>query len=173
MRFSALFLALIVASCGLVAPSFRDTDVNITSKAQFDPARYTGTWFEIARCPVSFQRGCTNTTATYNATSDPGLLEVKNECFRNGRVSAIDGFARVTGPGRLEVEFRNVPFVKAPYWVLWVDEDYQTAVVGTPSGRSGWILNRTPVLREDRLQAARDVLEFNGYDVSKLIMVQQ
>ncbi|WP_296432028.1 lipocalin family protein, partial [Yoonia sp.] len=47
-------------------------------------------------------------------------------------------------------------------------EDYRTAVVGAPNGRSGWILNRTPDIRADRLDAARDILEFNGYDLSRL-----
>ena len=50
---------------------------------------------------------------------------------------------------------------------------FQIAVVGVPSGRAGWILNRTPEIRADRLQAARQVLEFNGYDLTKLLMVPQ
>jgi len=48
-----------------------------------------------------------------------------------------------------------------------------TAVVGTPNGRAGWILNRTPEMRADRLEAARQVLAFNGYDLSRLQMVPQ
>jgi apolipoprotein D and lipocalin family protein len=52
--------------------------------------------------------------------------------------------------------------------VLWVDEGYRTAVVGAPNGRVGWILNRDPDIPEDRLIAAREVLDFNGYDVSQL-----
>jgi apolipoprotein D and lipocalin family protein len=42
-----------------------------------------------------------------------------------------------------------------------------------PSGRAGWILNRTPTLRADRLQAAKDILAFNGYDLSQLKMTLQ
>ena len=74
----------------------------------------------------------------------------------------------MVGPGRLKVRLPSVPFVAADYWVLWTDEDYRTAVVGAPNGRSGWILNRTPDIRADRLDAARDVLEFNGYDLGRL-----
>ena len=78
--------------------------------------------------------------------------------------------AEVAGPGRLKVSFPTVPFAGAvDYWVLWVDEGYRTAVVGAPNGRSGWILNRDPVIPADRLQAARDVLAFNGYDLSRLL----
>jgi apolipoprotein D and lipocalin family protein len=42
-----------------------------------------------------------------------------------------------------------------------------------PSGRAGWILNRTPEMPEDRLSAALEVLEFNGYDVEKLFYTPQ
>ncbi|MEO0653616.1 MAG: lipocalin family protein, partial [Pseudomonadota bacterium] len=84
-------------------------------------------------------------------------------------VDAIAGTAEVAGPGRFAIRFDSVPFVRAPYWVLWVDEGYRTAVVGVPSGRAGWILNRDPQIPEDRFNAALQVLEFNGYDTSRLI----
>ncbi len=79
----------------------------------------------------------------------------------------------MVGPGRLEVRLGSVPFIAADYWVLWVDESYRTAVVGTPNGRAGWILNRDPEIPADRLAAAREILDFNGYDLSRLEMVPQ
>ena len=171
MRTLAAF-ALLALLAGCASLSFRDDSVTIASRADFDPERYTGLWYEIARFPVVFQKGCTNTTAQYGTRED-GTLSVLNTCERDGETSQITGSAELVGPGRLAVRFHSVPFVKAPYWVLWVDEDYQTAVVGTPSGRAGWILNRAPTLRADRLKAAQDILAFNGYDISKLIYTQQ
>lgn len=171
-------VALMIAACSpldVVAPSYRDNAVPITSKALFTPGRYAGKWYEIARFPVPFQRGCVAVTAEYDLRAD-GTLGVVNSCREgglDGPLRQIEGQAEVTGPGRLRVSFDGVPFVKAPYWVLWVDEDYQTAVVGVPSGRAGWILNRSPTLRADRLQAAREVLAFNGYDLSKLVLTPQ
>jgi apolipoprotein D and lipocalin family protein len=58
--------------------------------------------------------------------------------------------------------------IGAEWWVLWVDADYRTLVVGTPSGSFGIILNRTADLPPDRLAAARDVLAWNGYDLTRL-----
>lgn len=166
----ALVLVLLLAACS--TGSYRDQDVTIASKAIFEPAKYAGTWYEIARFPVPYEKGCTKTTATYTPMSN-GDFGVVNTCVENGVERQIEGSATVVGPGRLQVSFQSVPFVKAPYWVLWTDEDYQIAVVGVPSGRAGWILNRTPEIRADRLQAARQVLEFNGYDLTKLLMVPQ
>lgn len=138
----------------------------MTSMAVFDPARYAGLWYEVASFPVSFQEGCTGTRATYGLGED-GVLSVRNVCMKDGALTTIEGTARVVGPGRLKVKLGAMPFA-ADYWVLWVDEGYRTAVVGVPSGRAGWILNRDPEIPDDRYRAALSVLEFNGYDVSRL-----
>ena len=166
MRAAAFLLLLLLAGCGT---SYRDTDVPISSAAAFDPVRYEGLWYEIARFPVFFQEGCVAVTAEYELRND-GSLGVLNSCrdgALDGPLRTIAGEARVTGPGRLEVRLGAIPFA-APYWVLWVDDTYETAVVGVPSGRAGWVLARTPTIRADRWEAAREVLSFNGYDVSAL-----
>jgi apolipoprotein D and lipocalin family protein len=173
MRWLALCVALV--GCSLVAPSYRDNTAPISSQANFDPERYQGLWYEIARFPVSFQEGCTGVTATYALRPD-GTISVENTCrdgSLDGRERRIAGSARITGPGRLSVRFDDVPFVNAPYWVLWVDEGYRTAVVGVPSGRAGWILNRDPQIPQDRFRAALQVLDFNGYDVARIVKTPQ
>ncbi len=164
-RCIAFVVFLTLAGCAAF-PAYRDTSVPIASMAVFDPSRYAGDWYEVARFPVPFQVGCTKTRATYGQPVD-GTISVRNTCVKNGQLSTIAGNATLVGPGRLKVRLDGVPFA-ADYWVLWVDEGYRTAVVGVPSGRAGWILNRDPGIPADRLQAARDVLEFNGYDLNEL-----
>ena len=85
----------------------------------------------------------------------------------------IEGTATLVAPGELEVRFSGVPFVAADYWVLWVDADYETAVVGVPSGRAGWILARTPTISPARRTEAEVVLARNGYDPTRLYDVPQ
>lgn len=166
-RAFAFLLCFALAACGTV---YRDTSVGMTSMAIFDPARYAGTWYEVASFPTPFQSGCARTRAEYGLAGDG--LSVRNSCLRDGNRVAIEGSATVVGPGRLKVRLDGVP-VAADYWVLWVDEGYRTAVVGVPSGRAGWILNRTPDIPADRLAAAREVLRFNGYDLSQLRVTPQ
>jgi len=56
--------------------------------------RYLGKWYEIAHLPARFQKGCTDTTATYTLSED-GSISVLNECRRNGKVKQAKGKAKV------------------------------------------------------------------------------
>ncbi len=168
-----LLTALLLAACA--GSSYRDTSVPIAAQRDFDPERYLGLWYEIARFPVVFEEGCTATTAEYGAI-DAETISVLNTCREgapDGPVDRIEGRARIVAPGELKVSFSGVPFVAADYWVLWVDEDYQTAVVGVPSGGAGWILARTPTIDAARRAEAEAVLARNGYDPSRLYDVPQ
>ena len=166
---AALIAALALSAWAGPLETYRDATVPIASKALFEPARYLGLWHEVARFPVPFEEGCVGVTAEYTARPD-GLIGVRNTCrTADGSIrSTIDGTAEIVGPGRLKVRFASVPFVASDYWVLWVDQDYTVAVVGAPDGRSGWILSRTPQISADKLAAAREILDFNGYDLSRL-----
>ena len=177
----ALLAALALAGCATLPGEdvslfavYRDTNTPIASIASFDPERYLGLWYEVARYPVVFEAGCVGVTAEYGKRPD-GDVSVKNICRNpDGSIkSMIEGSAEIVGPGQLKVRFPSVPFGASDYWVLWVDQDYQTAVVGAPNGRSGWILNRSPNIPPDRLNAAREILDFNGYDLSRLMEVPQ
>ncbi|WP_322891519.1 MULTISPECIES: lipocalin family protein [unclassified Yoonia] len=175
-----VMMAVLLAGCSLqpgeprggLFEVYRDTAVPISSKAVFEPARFLGTWYEVARYPVPFEAGCVGVTAEYGALPD-GRISVRNTCRNpDGSVrSVIEGSAGIVGPGRLKVSFPSLPFGEADLWVLWADETYRTVVLGAPDGRSGWILNRDPVIPADRLAAARGMLAFNGYDLSRLMPV--
>jgi apolipoprotein D and lipocalin family protein len=132
-----------------------------------DLNRYLGTWYEVARYPVFFQRGCTRSKAIYSQTR-PDRINVTNTCIRNGKLSSITGDATIKAPGKLRVSFSKfIPF-RADYWVLYVDKSYTTAVVGGPGRSTGWILSRTPNRSRESLGAALRALERNGYDVSRI-----
>ena len=55
-----------------------------------------------------------------------------------------------------------------PQTVLWVDEGFRTAVLGTPSGSRAFILDRGATPAPDRLRAAREILNWYGYDLAQL-----
>ncbi|MCB9865843.1 MAG: lipocalin family protein [Phycisphaerales bacterium] len=138
---------------------------------QVDLARYTGKWYEIARYPNTFERGCTAATADYAQLED-GRIEVVNTCREgsvDGEIKTIRGTARVVDKdtnAKLKVTF-FWPFA-GDYWILALGDDYQWAVVGEPSRSYLWILSRTPTLDEDVYQDILSRLPALGYDPALL-----
>jgi apolipoprotein D and lipocalin family protein len=55
----------------------------------------------------------------------------------------------------------------APLWVHWLDFDNRTAALGAPDGSRVWIMDRSGAPAE-RLSAAREILDWYGYDLSRL-----
>ena len=175
MKRLALALPLLVAAC-MTGPSYRDTSVPIATAMNVDLNRYQGLWYEIARFPVSFEEGCVGVTAEYTLNPD-GTVKVVNTC-REGSLTApprsAEAVATVDGPGMLKVDFVPlIPFTAGDYWILYIDEGYETVVVGTPDGTAGWILARQSEISEARLRRGYAVLERAGYDISRITLTPQ
>ena len=160
-----LALLLILMGCAAVAPPvtlgrYRDPAKPIYSNAQLDPSRLVGRWAQVAafgpQTSVCKPGGVDITPAT-------GGLKVVYRLCQSGAERRGAGPMQPAGPGRFAVQ--NQP---GPWWVLWADVDYRTLVIGTPSGQLGFILNRDGALPGDRLAAAREILDWNGYDLTRL-----
>lgn len=165
-----------MAGCNTAPPSdasftpARDTTVPLTSSTRFDPARFQGRWYEIeGTSPVIHGGGCVSSVFQFvsarpevfdGQSADPSCPVSEDSNFQRMLYQPF----RYEGLGR----FKSTKSFIDEYWVLWVDEDHRTMAIGTESGRFGYILNRTSTLRADRLQAAREVLAFNGYDLTRL-----
>ena len=178
IRFTALAVSALALSGCVSGGDYRDQSVPIETVASLDLNRYQGLWYEIARFPVSFEEGCFGVTAEYALNPD-GSVKVTNSC-REGSLDAEPRIATARAEAvdksgsKLKVDFvPYVPFTSGDYWVLDIDEGYETVVVGTPSGFAGWILARDPQISEARLQRGIAALKRNGYDVSQLTFPEQ
>lgn len=138
---------------------------------QVDVERYTGTWYEIASFPQSFQEGCTGTTATYKKRDD-GRLDVINRCYLetlDGPLDEAKGLAKVVDPqtnAKLKVSFFR-PFW-GDYWIIELADDYSYAVVGHPSRDYLWILSRSPQMPAELYEAIVARLKERGYETGRL-----
>jgi apolipoprotein D and lipocalin family protein len=56
---------------------------------------------------------------------------------------------------------------------LYVDPDYQTALVGYPGRGYGWVFARTPTIDEATYQSLLNRLRDQGYDISQFRRVPQ
>jgi apolipoprotein D and lipocalin family protein len=137
-----------------------------------DLSRYVGTWYEIARYPHRFQKGCVASRADY-ALRDDGRIDVLNQCRKDGfggPLKTVSGTARVVDAvtnAKLEVTF-FWPFWGS-YWIIDLDPDYRWAIVGHPSRDYLWILSRTPDLDVATYQALIARLPAKGYAPERLL----
>lgn len=158
MRRLALLAALSLAACAAEPPppaeSFRDRSIPIGSTTRGGLQDLAGEWV-IAQAYPGFAVPGTRVTVA------PGA---NGAVLRFAGPGGVRDVAVAAGPpGRL------VPRDGGPeLWVLWVDDDFRTAVVGTPDGSFGWIMDRPGQASADRTAAAREVLDWSGYDLSRL-----
>lgn len=166
-RLIAVFLLL--AACAQLpvdTASFRRAETQIWANAVTDPVQLTGRWTQVATFSTLADPGCGPGGIELSQTTQ-GLYATAQLCL-NGVSTVYRGPLAVTGPGQLRpVEKAQAPLDR-PWWVLWVDADLRTLVLGTPDGSFGVILNRDARLPADRRKAARDILRWNGYDLSLL-----
>ncbi len=179
MIFAVFRQSVLAALClTLTQCAGMDSQETLTTVPSVDLSRYAGTWYELARLPMWFQRHCMASKAVYTARPD-GTLDVHNECMTDkGETQEAEGVATVVDPStnaRLRVVFDNW-FARlvggsreGNYWILDLDPEYRTAIVGTPDRRYLWILSRTPQVAEGVYRRLVDRAQQLGFPVSDLI----
>jgi apolipoprotein D and lipocalin family protein len=159
---TGLSLAGILGACAHKAP-----DLPVVPNV--DLARYMGTWFEVAKYPNRFQKGCDGASAEYSMRAD-GRVTVINRCVRpDGSPKSIEGKAWVVDPAtnaKLKVRF-FWPF-SGDYWIIDLGTDYGYAVVSEPSRKYLWILARKPEMEKKVLEGILERLRANGFDTTRL-----
>lgn len=147
---------LALSACVAAAPTslqaFRNPAAPIYSVAALDTGRLAGNWVEIG----SFQPAKGGCLKGGGMRVKAGHVDYRL-CI-DGRMVKGEGALRSIGSGRFAL-----PGVAQPIWVLWVDGDYRTLVLGTPKGGFGIVLDRGRIT-PDRKAAVRDILDWNGYN---------
>lgn len=144
LRFGLIFGMLGLAGCVATdAPTptvYRDQSVIIAATTRFDPVRFSGRWFVREWFPEQVK-------PTHFDFSKPDAVP----SAQSGVIKMIDN----NGTKRTLV-------------VLWVNEEFTVAALGSIKGARGYIVTKQGRGQAGTLTAARDVLSFNGYDISKL-----
>jgi apolipoprotein D and lipocalin family protein len=178
-----LFLGLtLVISVGCARVSTEPELPPLETVISVDLTRYSGTWYEIARLPMWFQRDCVASQANYTLLEN-GNVEVKNQCLTtSGDQKQAQGVATVVDENtnaKLYVVFDNWAaklfsgWGSAPaegnYWILYLDLGYRTALVGTPDREYLWVLSRTPTLDKAIYEKLVSLGKQKGYLTANLI----
>ncbi len=150
--------------------------IDLPVVGEVDLEKYSGTWYEIARLPNSFEKGLKCVTATYRLRED-GKIEVINRGHKTGKpgkISKIKGVARVPDrnqPAKIKVTF-FWPF-SGDYYIIELDKDYRYALVGEPSRKYLWILARDKVLESTIYESLLKKAGEMGFDSKSVIRTDQ
>lgn len=163
-------LALLLSGCIAV-----HVPEHAAAVSNFEPKRYLGTWYEIARLDHRFERGLEQVTASYSAR-DNGSIRVVNRGLESetGEWKQTNGQASIIGArdrGLLKVSFFR-PFYSA-YVIFYLSADYRTAFVTGNDANTLWLLSRSPSVEPiDRarfIEAAHKL----GVSADRIIWVPQ
>ena len=153
-----------------------------TTVDSVDLNQYAGTWYEIGRLPMYFQRKCTgDVTANYAQKADGKGITVTNKCMAEGDSEMVsEGLAKPVdeSSSKLKLTFlpswiRWLPVGRADYWVLARDADYKTALVGTPDKDYLWLLARSPNISQETYSKYRQIAQQQGYDLKEFKLTPQ
>lgn len=170
MRAGLIAIALMLGACAVVGPQtgHRDTSVPLSVTTRGAPAgafgEMSGPWFVRASYAGDYDLAMVNFLPAYEGGTAVELrraaCDLSGDCVTEDTVLR----ARALGQNRWQLTGADA----RELWVIWVDDDFRTAAIGTPDGSFGWILDRKPQGGADRLRAAREILEFGGYDTGRL-----
>lgn len=149
----------------------RAQDLDKSTVKTLDLSNYLGSWYELARFDHTFERGMQEVMAFYELRDD-GKIDVINSGIKNGKYKVAYGKAKLTDePGVLRVSFFG-PFY-SDYRVLMLDDDYEYALVGGKNDKYLWILSRNPELEDEDYDKILTEASRRGYDISRLIWIDQ
>jgi apolipoprotein D and lipocalin family protein len=171
----------VLLGLGMATMAYAQTKpLKTVEKLELD--KYLGVWYEVARKPLYFQNKCDrDVTATYTLNEN-GNVAVDNRCYsKDGSLNQSIGEAFVQNApfnSKLKVSFlpeaiRWLPFGRGDYWVLKLDDDYQTVLVGEPRRKYMWVLSRSPQPDQTVVNEYLEYAKSVGYDVGDVIHTKQ
>lgn len=168
---AAIALTVLTAITGCASDS---PPLHLASDVDLD--RYAGRWYVIANIPYFAENG--NVGSYFDVSFQPGGKLTDVYYARPKDFSAPE--TSFTMGGYVKPDMGNAYWRESPFWpvylsylILYVDPDYQYALVGYPDRGYGWIFSRKAVIGEADYQALLDRMRQNGYDPALFRKVPQ
>ena len=167
---SLCILCYFLSACAISTPD------NILPVNNFQPDRYMGKLYEIARLDHSFEKGLSDVSAHYKLLPN-GNVEVINRGYNADKKECRDitGLAKFLGKstvGSLKVSF-FWPFYGGYHIAKLDKQNYSWAIVIGPNRECLWILAREKTLSPKLLDRLSKKISKLDIDTNKLIWVSQ
>lgn len=140
-----------------------------------DSKRFSGLWYEIARTYNDYEKDCVAATVEY-VLEEEYQYRVYNRCFDTtmaGDLILYEGTAEPQkGISMHQIEMTYFWIFSQNYDVLYLDEDYSTAIISDKDFDQVWIMHREPRLSQTRLETLLSLLK-DSMDLNRLIYTPQ
>lgn len=161
---SALIISIVLVS------ACASSESPLPTPEKVDLEKFMGAWFVHGYTPILVDKEAHNAVEHYYL-NDQKQVETTYQ-FRD---SSFDGELKTYTPKGFPVEDDDSqarwkmqfiwPF-KSDYVILYVSDDYQSTIIGHPSRKYAWIMDRSQQLEDKVYEAHLKRLEDAGYDLS-------
>ena len=140
-----------------------------------DLPRFMGDWYVHGYTPILVDGDAYNSLEQYAMNAD-GTIAVTYS-FNDGgfdgerKTYTPKGFIRNTETNA-EWGMQFIWPFKATYLVIYLDDTYQTTIIGVPNRRYAWIMSRTPQMDDPTYASLLIFLQERGYDTTEIQRVQ-
>ena len=143
--------------------------VPVATVTNVDIPRFMGDWYVVATIPTWIERDVKNPVESY-ALNANGSIATTFRFRRDGmaRSLAMTGYVEDKVSGAV---WSMRPFwpVRAEYLVVYLDEGYEYAIVGRSKRDYLWVMARSAVIDEGKLEELVNVAVEMGYDRGKIV----
>jgi apolipoprotein D and lipocalin family protein len=146
---------------GCVSPRTADMPPLRALERPVDLPRFMGDWYVISHLPVFLEAKAHNAVESYRVDDDGSIATtyVFNQGAPDGPLKTYRPRGFVRNPGvNTEWGMRFIWPFKAPYLIAYLDETYETTIIGVPDRRYVWVMARTPTLDPARREAVDTAL---------------
>ena len=170
-----LFICYLVILLSLTAFSGMASSNRLETVRNFDLTQYMGKWYEIALLPNHFQKNCQCTTAQY-ALKNNHTMSIRNRCLKINQNRFTEALGKGWIPNKNEPSKLKIRFIwpfSGDYWILYLQNDYQYVLVGSPSHNYLWILSRKKAMPAKIYQKLINIARAHGFDPNKIHKTKQ
>lgn len=181
--FTILVIVTLFALLTIFSNNNSDTVLSQLHQGTVDLQKYSGQWFEITSLPNEFQKDCKSSAANYAVQSN-ATVGVTNTCqsIANGQLKTANALAWSNNAAntwlKVSFAFGNNPIAQmwpfsilsADYLILYVDDNYTQALVGSADKKYLWILSRNPTMAKQELNRLLLLAQTKGYRVASLMV---
>ena len=155
--------------------SYRPPGGALTLAPEVDLNRYMGRWYVIANIPYAFDNGDVGAYVEYKRDGDniEDVYYAHRPDFDHPLHERKGQAYVVKNTHNAEWRVTYLWPVYTSYKILYVDPDYQFALVGYPGRSLGWVYARSPHVDDAKLKSLLARFAADGYDVSQFRRVPQ